>query len=165
MGYRNRIAVTVTRLIPRVRLTTIIFATAVSSRAVIQGAILPEAGFKDKAIVSCPMGGLKGGATDRFALTDVRFGSKADMCVATSDVRFNPNSDRESGFPQTVMSALPQKADMCGALAHVRFGPKADMRRYSITSSAQVSSDGGTVTPRLFAVLRLIASSNCTFRS
>src|SRR5262245_19504852 len=30
---------------------------------------------------------------------DVRFGSKADMCGATSHVRFTPNSDRESGFP------------------------------------------------------------------
>jgi len=42
------------------------------------------------------------------------------MCVAKSDVCFTPNSDRESGHPQTVMSALPPKADMCGALAHVR---------------------------------------------
>src|SRR5262249_31226121 len=56
----------------------------------------------------------------------VRFGSKADMCVAKSDVRFTPNSGRESGFPQTVMSALPPKADMCGATNHVRFGPVAD---------------------------------------
>jgi hypothetical protein len=60
-------------------------------------------------------------------LADVRFGSKADMCVATRDVRFTPDSDRESGFPQTVMSALPPKADMCGATRDVRFGPKADM--------------------------------------
>jgi hypothetical protein len=45
------------------------------------------------------------------------------MCGATSHVRFAPNSDRESGFPQTVMSALPPKADMCSALAHVSFGP------------------------------------------
>jgi hypothetical protein len=44
-----------------------------------------------------------------------------------SDVRFTPNSDRESDFPQTVMSALPPKADMCSALAHVCFGPKADI--------------------------------------
>jgi len=29
------------------------------------------------------------------------------MCVAKSDVRFAPNSDRESGLPQPVMSALP----------------------------------------------------------
>ena len=42
----------------------------------------------------------------------VRFGSKADICAATSHVRFTPNSDRESGFPQTVMSALPPKADI-----------------------------------------------------
>jgi hypothetical protein len=42
-------------------------------------------------------------------------------------VRFALNSDRESGFPQTVMSALPPKADMCSALAYVCFGPKADI--------------------------------------
>ena len=58
---------------------------------------------------------------------DVRFGSKADICSATADVRFTLNSDRESGFPQKAMSALPPKADMCSALAHVRFVPKADM--------------------------------------
>src|SRR5262249_55594444 len=54
-------------------------------------------------------------------------GSKADMCVAKSDVCFTPNSDRESGLPQKVMSALPPKADMCSAGADVRFGPKADV--------------------------------------
>src|SRR5262249_8550386 len=46
---------------------------------------------------------------------NVRFGSKADMCGATRHVRFAPNSDRESGHRQTVMSALPPKADMCSA--------------------------------------------------
>jgi hypothetical protein len=61
------------------------------------------------------------------AASHVCFGSEADMCAAKSDVRFNPNSDRESRFQQKVMSALPLKADMCGALAHVRFGPKADI--------------------------------------
>jgi hypothetical protein len=44
-----------------------------------------------------------------------------------SDVRFTPNSDRESGLPHKVISALPPKADMCSALAHVCFGPKADI--------------------------------------
>jgi hypothetical protein len=53
------------------------------------------------------------------ATSDVRFGSKADMCVAKSNVRFDPNSDRESGFPQKVISASPPKADMCSALTHV----------------------------------------------
>src|SRR5262249_5233549 len=33
---------------------------------------------------------------------------------------------------------------------------------YSITSSARTSSDGGTVRPSAFAVLRLITSSNLT---
>ena len=59
--------------------------------------------------------------------SDVRFGSKADMCAAKSDVCFTPNSDRESGLPQKAMSALASKADMCTALVHVCFGPKADI--------------------------------------
>src|SRR5215831_12080211 len=63
---------------------------------------------------------------------DVRFGSKADICSAKRHVRFTPNSDRERGLPQRVMSALPPKADMCTALAHVCFGPKADSRPHSI---------------------------------
>jgi len=50
------------------------------------------------------------------------------MCVAITDVRFTPNSDRESGHQQTVMSALPPKADMCSAMADVCFGPKADIK-------------------------------------
>jgi hypothetical protein len=58
---------------------------------------------------------------------NVRFGSKADICSARADVRFTPNSDRKSGFPHKVMSALPPKADMCSAVPHVRFGPKADI--------------------------------------
>ena len=58
---------------------------------------------------------------------NVRFGSKADICSAKRHVRFAPNSDRESGLPQTVKSALPPKADMCGATGDVRFGPIADI--------------------------------------
>src|SRR5262245_21181343 len=50
---------------------------------------------------------------------NVRFGSKADICVAPARVRFTPNSDRESGFLQKVMSALPPKADMCSARGQV----------------------------------------------
>jgi hypothetical protein len=38
-------------------------------------------------------------------------GQKQAFAPQKSDVRFAPNSDRESGFPQTVMSALPPKAD------------------------------------------------------
>ena len=44
--------------------------------------------------------------------SNVCFGSLADICTAKGHVRFAPNSDRESGFPQTLMSALPPKADM-----------------------------------------------------
>ena len=41
------------------------------------------------------------------------------------------NSDRESGFPQKAMSALPPKADMCGATRDVRLVPKADIEGIS----------------------------------
>jgi len=57
----------------------------------------------------------------------VRFGSKADVCVAKPHVRFIPNSDRKSRHVPMVMSALPPKADVCGANRHVCFGPIADI--------------------------------------
>jgi hypothetical protein len=59
-----------------------------------------------------------------IGVSNVRFGSLADICSAKRHVRFTPNSDRESGFPHNVMSALPPKADMCGAKANVCYGPK-----------------------------------------
>jgi hypothetical protein len=58
---------------------------------------------------------------------DVRFGPIADICGATSHVRFTPDSDRESGLSRKVMSALPPIADMCSAARDVRFGPIADI--------------------------------------
>ena len=62
---------------------------------------------------------------------------------------------------QKGMSALLPKADMCGATRDVRYGPKADMTTlYSITSLARASSEGGTVMPSTFAVLRLMTSSS-----
>jgi hypothetical protein len=46
----------------------------------------------------------------------VRFGSLADICSAKGHVRFAPNSDRESGLPQT---------------GHVRFTPESGHVRCS----------------------------------
>jgi hypothetical protein len=54
-------------------------------------------------------------------------GHKQTFAPQKGDVRFTPNSDRKSGFPHKVMSALPPKADMYSALAYVCFGPKADI--------------------------------------
>ena len=48
--------------------------------------------------------------------------------ISRHHVRFAPNSDRESGLPRKVVSALPPKADMCGANRHVCFVPIADGR-------------------------------------
>jgi hypothetical protein len=84
------------------------------------------------------------------ATRNVRFGSLADICAATSHVRFTPNSDRESEIPQKAMSALAPKADMCGAATDVRFGPIADVgsaaktvstvTRFSLTRRAKALS-------------------------
>jgi hypothetical protein len=57
------------------------------------------------------------------------------------------------------MSALPPKADIAECDGDVRFVPKADILAYSITSFARERSDGDTVRPSAFAVLRLMASS------
>jgi hypothetical protein len=87
------------------------------------------------------------------------------MCAAKSDVRFAPVSDRESGFPQKVMSALPPKADMCVALAYVRFGPKA----YSFSAAIGIATrslhrrapknSSAARCPCILAVLRLRTNS------
>jgi hypothetical protein len=66
---------------------------------------------------------------------DVRFGSEADICAATSDVCFTPDSDRESRHAAMVMSALPLKVDVCDANRQVCFGPEADIGYLSIIPS------------------------------
>ena len=66
----------------------------------------------------------------------------------------------------TGMSVLPSTADVVGPPRHVRKVPRRDscgvakQQPYSITRSALLSSEGGTVRSRAFAVLRLITSSN-----
>src|SRR5262245_43181742 len=65
-----------------------------------------------KSIVATQIGILE-------VLSDVRFGSQADICNAQTHVRFTPNSAREIGLPQTVMSALPSRADMRSAKPNV----------------------------------------------
>ena len=56
---------------------------------------------------------------------DVRFGSEADMCNAPTHVRFAPNSDRKSGPPQNVMSALGQKQTIALQRPRLLYPPEA----------------------------------------
>jgi hypothetical protein len=77
--------------------------------------------------------------------TYVRFGSLADICAAQRDVRFTPNSDRESGLSQQVMSALHLKADMCGAVAEVCCGPYADNKLLRLLAVYWQGSTSGAV--------------------
>jgi hypothetical protein len=74
------------------------------------------------------------------------------MCSAQAHVRFTPNSDRESDFPQTVMSALPPKADMCSARGHVCFGPEAE-HYCDIVTSGRASFIAGFVEPLPFQLM------------
>src|SRR5262245_23674075 len=63
------------------------------------------------------------------AVLDLVPASKCPLWVISRHMQRNrrcplyPNSDRESGLPAKVMSALPPRADMCGARAHVCYGP------------------------------------------
>ena len=74
---------------------------------------------------------------------DVRFGSKADICAAKSDVRSTPNSDRESGFPKKFMSALLPKADMYAATRDVCYGPIADSGQTKRGPQCSAKPQGG----------------------
>jgi hypothetical protein len=80
--------------------------------------------MKSRRLIASPRGSGQGIVAAQTCAGEgpinVRFGSKADMCAAKSDVRFASNSDRESGFSQNVMSALTPKADMCSAKEDVR---------------------------------------------
>jgi hypothetical protein len=78
-----------------------------------------------------PLAPIRTGHLDRAAKSDVRsadvrFGSKADICDATSHVRFAHDSDRKSGHVPMVISALHLKANICSATKDVCLGPEAD---------------------------------------
>src|SRR5712664_1655673 len=60
---------------------------------------------------------------------------------------------------EQMSSELPLKADIAQHSRHASNVPTPDMPCYSITSSARVSSVGGTMMPSAFAVFKLITSS------
>ena len=100
---------------------------------------------------------------DGYGVSDVRFGSQADICGATSHVRFTPNSDRESGHPPRCMSAFLPKADMCGAMSNVCYGPIADINSPAavrgISKCHSKSLRGGDTGAPSNSIQRLLADS------
>ena len=92
----------------------------------------------------------------RHQFANVRFGSLADTARLGSDVCFTPKSCRES---QRTVRPL-------WAISGLTTAENGD---YSTTSSARVSSEVEMTMPSVFAVLRLMTSSNlvgcCTGRS
>jgi hypothetical protein len=95
-------------------------------------------------------------AQQQSETTNVRFGSLATTSGARADVRYYPQSDRDSDLPG---GRYVPAADICNAANSP----------YSMISSAATSRPGGTATPSAFAVLRLMIVSNlvaaCTGRS
>ena len=77
---------------------------------------------------------------------EVRLGSEAKNSLRANVVRFTPNSD--------------QIADIAEGPSRAIFGlmHRSRLHSYSITSSAVLRSDGGTVMPSTLVVLRLIVS-------
>jgi len=75
---------------------------------------MPNNDMKSRRLIAAPEAKDKASyqsAPERWkGVPNVRFVPKADICAAKSDVRFAPNSDRESGFP---------------AKGHVRFTPES----------------------------------------
>jgi len=65
-----------------------------------------------------------------FALWEhVRFGSKADICAATSDVRFTPNSDRESRHASNGHVCFSPESEVCADASSERKDPDTDCHR------------------------------------
>jgi len=77
---------------------------------------------------------------------------KQTLCNALTHVRFTPNSDRESGLPQKVMSALLPKADMRVAQvnAHGR-RPLTDRRPWP--TSVRLVSDANGISALVLKML------------
>jgi hypothetical protein len=102
--------------------------------------VLTASGVCKRILKQCLSFGISGQGDKRLLMAcvgpeavNVRFGSEADISQCNRHVRFTPNSDRKSGFPHRVMSALHPKADMCGATRHVCFGPIADIAKTTCT--------------------------------
>src|SRR5262249_24151145 len=77
----------------------------------------------------------------------VRFGSKLDTCSAPAHVRFTP----ESGHVRCKLE--------CPLWSNSGLMRCNERDRYSITSSARASTDGGIVRPSVLAALRLMINS------
>jgi len=69
----------------------------------------------------------------------VRYGSKADICAATSHVRSTPNSDRESVIPQKSCLLYPWKRTCAAQLVMSAVGQK---RTYAFYSGARALRSG-----------------------
>src|SRR5262245_12901432 len=80
--------------------------------------------------------------------SNVRFGSKADICDAKGYVRFTPESRHVQCTTQCLLRARSGLMQC------------SNWDRYSITSSARNRTSGGTVSPSWPAVLRFKTNSN-----
>jgi len=63
------------------------------------------------------------------------------MCGAKANVRFTPNSDRESRHPQPAISALPPKATLDAYFLDFRFGPEGQKDGKPCVSADSANAD------------------------
>src|SRR5262249_9021146 len=112
--------------------------------------------MKSRRLIACPRGSEEG----------IVAGQSGRLEVVRSGSPMSALGQKQTLAPVRVMSALPPKADIDRPGHNVRFVPEADILRcgsewrYSITSSARRSNDGGIERPSVFAVLRLTVSAN-----
>ena len=98
-------------------------------------------------------------------------GFRVRLHSSNSEPLMSALDQKQTSAHVRVMSAIPPKADIGTQPRDVRFVPKADIlrrgkkRRYSITSSARTSSEGGMVIRTALAVLRLQIARVCTFQN
>ena len=98
----------------------------------------------------------------RLPKPNVRFGSQADICAATSHVCFTPPiATAKANFRTRSCPLYPRKRTCAMQLGMSALGLIADIRRtYSITSSANKRKDSGIVRPRFLAVFKLTTRLN-----
>ena len=87
--------------------------------------------------------------------SDVRFGSKADICAAIRHVRFTPTTTAKADFRT---SFTPESGHMQSNWGCPLWIISGHAFSYSITLSARCRNDSGIARPSVLAVLRLTTS-------
>ena len=102
---------------------------------------------------------------ERVVQSDMSALGQKQTCGAISHVRFTPNSDRDSGLRQTVMSALPRKRTCAMRLRRedIAGNPNKNYMR-GVPKVSSISHVFDTVLPNLLRGLPLLLTPPATAR-